>query len=170
MHLRPYQPRDRERVVDLNNAAIPAVSHLDGAGLDALVGWATSVTVVESDVGSDLVIGFLICLSGPGLPYPSVNYQWLSERYDAFLYVDRVVVDPSAKGGGVGQALYHHVVETGARDHGVLLAEVNTRPRNDASLRFHERFGFVAVGRAETDGGAKEVVYLELSLALEGPS
>ena len=35
------------------------------------------------------------------------------------------------------------------------LLEVNLRPRNDGSLRFHQRLGFVEVGQQETPYGAR---------------
>ena len=38
--------------------------------------------------------------------------------------------------------------------------EVNERPPNPASMRFHDRFGFAPVGRAATEDGKKDVVYL----------
>lgn len=165
MLIRSYRPSDRDAVLALNNAAVPAVSELDEAVLDQLVGWAESVSVVAAPDDDHDIVAFLVCLSGPGLPYTSDNYAWLSRRYPSFLYVDRVVVRPGGKGAGVGQALYHRIVAAGRHRFPVLVAEVNTRPRNEASLRFHERFGFRPVGRAQTDAGAKEVLYLELSLA-----
>jgi len=162
VQLRPYRPGDRAAVLALNNDAVPAVSELDEPAFDQLVGWSESVTVVVGD--DDDVVGFLICLTGPGLPYESDNYRWLCRRYESFLYVDRVVVRPGDKGAGTGQALYRRVVDAGRTRFPVLVAEVNTLPRNEGSLRFHERFGFRAVGRARTEHGTKQVVYLELTL------
>jgi predicted GNAT superfamily acetyltransferase len=46
----------------------------------------------------------------------------------------------------------------------VLFCEVNVRPRNDASLAFHEAIGFREVGQQDTDGGAKRVSLLALDL------
>ena len=48
--------------------------------------------------------------------------------------------------------------------HELLLAEVNTRPRNDISLRFHERYGFEPVGERDSEDGTKTVVMLALDL------
>jgi uncharacterized protein len=65
---------------------------------------------------------------------------------------------------GVGRALYAELVRrfTGIRP--VILCEVNVRPRNEVSLRFHDGLGFREVGRQDTDGGAKTVSLLELAL------
>ena len=41
---------------------------------------------------------------------------------------------------------------------------MNVRPRNDGSLRFHQRYGFTAVGEQDTEGGAKRVTLLEKRL------
>ncbi|NNE42793.1 MAG: GNAT family N-acetyltransferase, partial [Gemmatimonadetes bacterium] len=46
----------------------------------------------------------------------------------------------------------------------MITCEVNTRPRNDGSLRFHARLGFREVGTQETEGGAKAVSLLEKRL------
>jgi predicted GNAT superfamily acetyltransferase len=46
----------------------------------------------------------------------------------------------------------------------VLCCEVNVRPRNDASLEFHQSIGFREVAQQDTDGGNKTVSLLELRL------
>ncbi len=38
--------------------------------------------------------------------YDSVNYRWFAERYERFLYVDRVVVAAAQHGRGFGLAQY----------------------------------------------------------------
>ena len=95
---------------------------------------------------------------GPGAVYQSVNYRWFGARYPAFLYVDRVVVGPGTRSAGIGASLYADL-ETAARAAGVplLACEVNIRPSNDRSRRFHERLGFRGVGIQDTEGGAKTV-------------
>jgi hypothetical protein len=45
---------------------------------------------------------------------------------------------------------------------------VNVRPRNDASLAFHEAIGFREVGQQDTDGGRKRVSLLALDLSAVG--
>ncbi len=47
----------------------------------------------------------------------------------------------------------------------VLTCEVNVRPRNEPSLRFHHSIGFREVGQQDTDGGNKTVSLLELPLS-----
>lgn len=152
---------DLDRILVMNNAAVPAVSELTARSLADLRGWAHHflVALVRHEV-----VGFLITL-GPGAPYASVNYGWFSARHDRFGYVDRIAVDPSVHARGIGRSLYDEYLRR-CRDDGIprVCAEVNIQPRNDQSLRFHDRYGFVAVGEQDTDGGAKRVVMLELAL------
>lgn len=156
MEFRDLTTDDLPAVLRLNNAEVPAVSGLDGAGLDAIVAESSHAlgVVIDGTIG-----GFCITLR-PGAVYDSLNYQWFSARYDEFEYLDRIVVSPSARGAGVGAAIY---AELERRIDGAvpwLLCEVNLRPRNDVSLRFHDRIGFREVGQQDTDGGAKRVSML----------
>ncbi len=154
---------DLDPILALNNAAVPAVNPLEPADLEWFVEVAHSFLVQPDGNGS--VVGFVIGLDGPGLDYDSLNYAWFSERYDRFVYVDRIVVAESGRGTGVGRSLYDRFGERSRADgHEVLLAEVNIWPRNEDSLRFHERYGFKSVGEQDTEGGAKRVTLLEKRL------
>ncbi|HUW02260.1 MAG TPA: GNAT family N-acetyltransferase [Acidimicrobiales bacterium] len=143
---------DRPVVLTLNEAAVPAVTPMSADDF----GFYSAVAerfVVAADVS-----GFLI-LIGPGVDdYGSPNYRWFSERYDDFCYVDRIVVAQQHRGSGLGRNLYEFAIEiAGDRP---LLAEVNTRPRNEVSLAFHDALGFAQVGVQEVEGGSKEVAML----------
>jgi hypothetical protein len=163
MAIRPVTDADLDEILALNNAAVPAVNGLESADLAWFAEVAHSFLVAQGDDGG--VAGFVIGLHGPGLAYDSLNYAWFSARYDRFVYVDRIVVADSGRGAGVGRRLYDAFGVRGRADgHEVLLAEVNVRPRNHGSLRFHERYGFVSVGEQDTEGGAKRVTLLEKRL------
>ena len=63
----------------------------------------------------------------------------------------------------MGQTLYSDAIQA-ARQRGTMLCcEVNERPSNPGSMRFHQKFGFVPAGRQETEGGKKSVVLLTLT-------
>ena len=162
---------DLDEILSLNNDAVPAVNRLARADLARFAEQARSFLVVDSPGATGNgpgIAGFLIGLHGPGVPYESANYAWFCERYDSFVYVDRIVIAASGRGAGVGSVLYTTFAERGrSAGAGVMLAEVNLRPRNERSLRFHARHGFVSVGTRETDGGAKRVTMLEKRL--DGP-
>ncbi len=163
MTIRLVVDTDLDDILEHNNAAVPAVNGLTRAELEWFAEHAHSFLVRPGVDGS--VAGFVVGLDGPGLSYESANYAWFSARYERFIYVDRIVVAASGRGGGVGRALYDAFAARGRDDgHHTLLAEVNIRPRNDGSLRFHERYGFRPVGQQDTDGGAKRVTMLEKRL------
>ena len=141
----------------MNNAAVPDVNRLDEVELARLAELSAVATVVVLD---DKPKGILLALR-PGQPYDSLNYRWFSERYQDFLYVDRVIVAPDKRGAGLGLMLYTEVFDHAAA-HGVawVACEVNLEPPNPGSLRFHTRLGFARVGLQYTEGGAKRVALL----------
>ena len=157
MEFRDLRADDHQLVLSLNNGALPAVSPLDDDGLVALVGECSHAIVAVNDDGS--LGGFCITL-GPGAAYTSLNYRWFAARYDAFEYLDRIVVAPAARGTGIGGAMYDELERRIAGNAPWLLCEVNVRPLNEGSLRFHHRIGFVEVGQQDTDGGTKRVSLL----------
>lgn len=116
----------------------------------------------ESDYHKVVVVNGKVaafCLAfREGSDYDSVNYQWFSRKYDQFLYVDRVVVDLSMQGRGLGELIYRDVFQHAA-DSPVprVTAEIDVQPPNPVSLKFHEKFGFREVGRQEVYGGEKVV-------------
>lgn len=165
MRIRPYTADDLQPVLDLNNASVPALNELDAAGVARLSSLAELALVAEID---GAFAGFCWTL-GPGLPYASLNYAWFSARYDDFAYLDRIAVHPDFRRFGIGRAFYDELQRRLAGLRPVLLCEVNVRPRNDASLEFHQRVGFREVGQQDTDGGTKTVSLLALPLPLSVP-
>ncbi|PVB60286.1 GNAT family N-acetyltransferase [Labrenzia sp. 011] len=153
--VRPYRPGDLSTLLPLNNAAVPAVNELTAEELVDLVNSALICLVAEID---GQPAGFLLCL-GDGDTYDSRNYRWLSERLSNFAYTDRIAVDAQQRGRKIGEALYdalfRHLAGTGR----CFVCEVNERPPNPGSLKFHKRLGFEEIGNA--DHGDKAVVYLK---------
>jgi predicted GNAT superfamily acetyltransferase len=97
--------------------------------------------------------------------YDSSNYMWFRQRYNRFVYVDRVVVSPSVRGRGYARLLYTDLFEQARRAaHHVVVCEVNSDPPNPASDAFHAAFEFEEVGRATTHEGSKTVRYLARAL------
>jgi predicted GNAT superfamily acetyltransferase len=155
VQIRDYVPADEAWVFAANQANVPEVGPMDAAKFAWYVANAPYLVVAEVDGER---AGFLFGFT-EGSDYASPNYRWFAARYPAFVYVDRVVVDERHRGLGIGRRLYDHFVAWSAGRHPVLCAEVNTRPRNDASLAFHDRYGFVEVGRQEPygDGPHQEI-------------
>jgi uncharacterized protein len=146
-----------QRLMSLNNAAVPAVSEVDQTRLRHLIAQSpiALITTSTADGSPEEITGFCLVM-GPGADYDSVNFTWFAQRYERFIYLDRVVVDPAHHGQGLGRALYEEVI---ARAQEIMpeaeefCLEVNLRPRNDQSLAFHDRMGFTEVGQQETPYG-----------------
>ena len=98
--------------------------------------------------------------------YGSPNFAWFLQRYDRFVYVDRIVVAESARGRGLARSLYERLMRQARVDgYPVVCAEIYYDPPNPASDAFHESMGFVEVGRAYLQDRDKSVRYLVRSLA-----
>jgi predicted GNAT superfamily acetyltransferase len=150
MTVRFLGPADLDRVLAINEGGVPAVGALDVPKLAHLVDQSTIALAATVDDTEEMVAGFCLVLA-PGADYASVNYRWFSERYDDFVYLDRVAIAPEFQGRGLGRALYDEVERRTAAKWFTL--EVNLQPRNEASLAFHDRLGFVEVGQQDTDYG-----------------
>lgn len=161
MALRNALPDDLPLVLELNQKALPHVNSLVLDDMREFLEQATYFKVTANQNGG--LDGFLIALK-PGLDYGSDNYRWFSNAFDDFLYIDRVVIAPSARGQGLGSQLYRDVIEAAQSLAPRLTCEVNSRPPNPQSMTFHERFDFVPVGTQQTEGGTKEVSLLSLEL------
>lgn len=154
MLLREFVPADLPVVHAINEGEIPAVGAAEPEALAHIAAQSTIALVaeVDGDVG-----GFCFVLP-PGADYGSHNYAWFSERYDDFVYLDRIAIPPRYQRRGIGRELYAEVERLTAERRPTateFTLEVNVRPRNDRSLAFHAELGFVEVGQRETDYGAR---------------
>ncbi len=160
MEIRPATTADLDRMLELNNAAVPAVNELT---IDEMA-WFVEVAhccLVAEVPGTPGPSALLVGIDGPSTPYASRFYAWFCGRFDRFLYVDRVVVDPSAYRLGVGRAFYEAFAATavvGDGGHSHVCAEVNTVPRNERSLAFHDAMGFDRLEEYSPDGMDKAVM------------
>jgi uncharacterized protein len=155
MVLREYTVDDLDAVHAINQAEVPAVGSETAAVLGRIASESV-IALVAVDDDTDLIGGFCMVLA-PGAEYDSGNYRWFGERYDDFVYLDRVAIAPPFQRRGIGRALYAEVERLAAQRRpsaGQFTLEVNLRPRNDGSLAFHAELGFVEVGQRETEYGA----------------
>ena len=160
MLLRELTPADLPQLVELNNKNVPAVSPSDESGMAALIAATDSTVAIVAAADPHTVLGFALLMRA-GAAYDSENYRWFEARGSRFFYVDRIVVADNAQNTGVGTALYAAIFD-GARKRGLteVTCEVNVEPPNPGSMRFHERLGFVEVGRQSTKGGTIVVALL----------
>ena len=140
-------------VLRLNEASVPHVNSLSLSDLETLAEAACSFRVA---IHQKKVVGFLLALP-TGISYDSLNYRWFSERYDDFVYIDRIAVDGRLQRAGIGQRLYADLFERTAEQAARWTCEVNIEPPNPVSTAFHTRLGFVEVGRQFTEQGTKQV-------------
>lgn len=162
--LRDATPADVEAVHALNQANLPEVGSCSLERMRWFVERAPYFRVREED---GALVGYLIALT-PDISYDSGNFLWFRERSEDFVYVDRVAVAEGRRGRGHGRELYRDVTRY-ARRAGAdrITCEVNVRPRNEASLRFHEALGFRGLEERETDYGCR-VLMMERKLARSG--
>ena len=122
-------------------------------------GWSVGADNALWRVGKScsLLLGFVICLP-PKTAYGSLNYLWFNERYDDFLYVDRIAVSTANRNQKIGSKLYQAVTDTASKLGVPIAAEVNLRPPNPDSVRFHQRHGFTEIGQFEH--GQKAVIMM----------
>ncbi|NDW06717.1 GNAT family N-acetyltransferase [Jiella pacifica] len=149
---------DLATLLALNNDHAAELSLLDAASFERLLG---NAFLARQSTGAD---AFVVAFDETG-DYDSPNFLWFKKRYERFLYIDRVVVAPAARGRGLARALYDSVFAAAdSAGIGRVVCEINIDPPNPASLRFHETLGFRQVGGATLYPSGKTVGYHERTL------
>lgn len=144
----------------LNNAHAQELSWLEPERLVHLV----SQAFLASRIGS--VDAFLVAFDQDA-DYDSPNFLWFRSRYARFVYVDRIVVAPAARGRGHARALYDELFARAARaGHDRVVCEVNSVPPNPASDAFHAALGFSEIGAGVLPASGKTVRYLSRALGI----
>ena len=142
---------DLQMMLQINEQGLP------GTGRVNLAEMAKLLSMSQLSLGwfdNDILCGFVICLS-PNVEYGSLNYAWFNERYQEFVYVDRVAVANGYRSRGIGSELYASVFEFASTQNLPVTAEVSLNPPNPGSDRFHQRHGFVEL--TTVDYGDKAV-------------
>ncbi|HEX6833466.1 MAG TPA: GNAT family N-acetyltransferase [Rudaea sp.] len=154
MILRDAHAGDFASILALNAESVHFLSPLDPARLAHLHAQAAYHRVVDVD-GS--VRAFLLAFR-EGADYDSPNYRWFARQYAQFLYIDRVVVSPAARGQGLGVTLYDDLFAFAAQIGCTrVTCEFDQEPPNPVSAQFHARYGFAEVGSQWVAGGTKRV-------------
>ena len=154
MECRRLTADDVSAAWEINEQGLPGtgqVSHEEMADLFSL--WELAIGRFEQNG----LRGFVLCLL-PDTRYGSLNYAWFNQRYDSFLYVDRIAVDRHHRDRGIGSLLYQRVIEHATHQSDSVTAEVSLKPPNPGSIRFHQRHGFTEIGTFEN--GEKAVTMM----------
>jgi uncharacterized protein len=161
--IRAAVPADLDRVLALNEAAVPHLNRLDYQQMRALSDQAAYFRVaVGPDDGE--IFAFLIGLT-PEANYRSPNFRWFVRNYPNFAYIDRVAVAEGARRNGLASALYDDFESAFSNSVPMLACEVNLRPDNPPSMAFHRRRGFRQAGSQVIENGKKEVAMMVKNLA-----
>lgn len=147
---------DLAAILELNEAEVRGLGPADAKLMRWFVDNAAYFGVARHE---QRLAAFLIGLR-PGSSYPSPNYRWFCERYDDFAYIDRVVVVPSYRRHQLASRLYADFAASLPKSVVVMTCEVNIKPPNEGSLRFHVGLGFEQMGMLASDNGNKEVAMM----------
>jgi predicted GNAT superfamily acetyltransferase len=154
MEIRALQMSDSSSIWEINEQGLPGTGKVSEQEILDLLNYS-SLSIGLFD--SNSLLGFVICLP-PKTAYGSLNYLWFNERYDDFLYVDRIAVSTANRNQKIGSKLYQAVIDTASKIGVPIAAEVNLRPPNPDSVRFHQRHGFIEIGQFEH--GQKAVIMM----------
>jgi hypothetical protein len=142
MHIQILQTDDVPAIWRINEEGLPGVGKVSQTAVADLLSLSElALGVFEQDE----LVGFVLCLL-PATRYASLNYAWFNERYDHFLYVDRIAVAQDHRNREIGTLLYAAVVAEADKNSRPVAAEVSLNPPNPGSMRFHGRHNFREVG------------------------
>ena len=155
----PYSSSDLDEIWAINQENIPEVGSVqDIERLKKLIDWSSHVIVVRDEE----IAGFIL-LMREGKDYDSLNYDFFNSKDYPFLYVDRIAIKDGHRRKGLGRMIYEKTINLSQKLNVITCCEVNTIPRNDPSLAFHDSFGFQEVGTKDYEDHS--VVYLTRSLS-----
>lgn len=147
MQSRPLLQQDALAVWEINEEGLPGTGKVTVEEISYLIEISNiSIGIFDQDE----LVGFVICLS-PNVDYGSLNYAWFNEKYDDFIYVDRIAVSTNHRGRGIGSMIYQELFKISKQKRIPIAAEVNSVPPNPGSMRFHRRFKFLEVGTLKHD-------------------
>ena len=146
---------DLNFILSLNQDSIPSVS---SSNLEMMRHFLAISDYFKVCKVNGISIGFLIALL-PEKDYNSEHYKWFNDRYDSFIYVDRIIFNKSYQKQGYGTIFYNDLKKTMKNKLTNIVCEINIKPYNKQSINFHKKYGFNEVGRKDIDNN-KSVIYM----------
>ncbi|MCH8059377.1 MAG: GNAT family N-acetyltransferase [Proteobacteria bacterium] len=153
-------PSDLVDILRLNESEVP---RLGSADLDLMQWFADNAAYFGVARHEQRLAAFLVGLR-PGTDYASPNYRWFCDRYDDFAYVDRVAVAKDYRRHRLASRLYEAFAVSVPKSIEFMTCEVNTKPPNAGSMRFHTQLGFEQVGTLVSKNESKQVAMLARKL------
>ena len=146
---------DLKSILFLNQDSIPAVS---SSNLEMMKHFLIICDYFKVCKINGEIIGFLNALL-PSKDYKSEHYKWFNDRYESFIYVDRIILNKSYQNQGYGTVFYDDLKKSIENQPLDIACEINTKPYNKQSIRFHKKYGFKDVGRKDINI-EKSVIYM----------
>jgi predicted GNAT superfamily acetyltransferase len=140
--IRTLRPTDLELIHKWNESTVPKVNSLTFEEF-RLQSINCTHSYIQYSTDS-MPVGFIF-LYDEKTYYDSLNYLYFKNRYQKFLYVDRIIIAGEYQKKGYGQQLYDFVIDTHNPD--IFCCEVNSTPPNRQSLSFHQKYGFNEIGQ-----------------------
>ncbi len=140
---------DVPALLALNNANVQMLSWLGQGRLKAML--HRSVFARQVRPAQALIIAF-----DQDSGYDGLYFGWFKQRYERFIYVDRIVVDALSGRKGLARALYEELfAHAQSSGYGTIGCEVYRNPPNPKSDGFHAALGFNEVGQHDVSGQVK---------------
>ena len=167
--VRNIEIADLPRVLEINNVNTPGVSELTFTELETDLENSLHALAIDNEQGE--VCAFCITFA-PNAPDAGDNHRWFAERYESFVYLDRIAIDSNHQNRGLGALLYQAVEQhmQNSAEHSLLCCEVNLEPPNPGSLRFHQRIGFMEIGRVTQQLNYSVCMFVKNILLLPNPT
>ena len=140
--IRTLRPTDLELIHKWNESTVPKVNSLTFEEF-RLQSINCTYSYIQCSTDS-IPVGFIF-LYDEKTEYDSLNYLYFKNKYQKFLYVDRIIIAAEHQKKGYGQQLYDYVIDTHNPD--IFCCEVNITPPNRQSLSFHQIYGFKEIGQ-----------------------
>lgn len=141
--IRDVHERELDAILAMNNAAGSGILPMNQTQIRYFWQHADYFRVAET---GDCLAGFLIAMTREA-DCESSNFRWFKERYDAFVYVDRIVIAEDQRSAGIGRLFYADVQSFAETRAPALVAEVFMEESTHPALLFHGSFGFHEVGQ-----------------------
>jgi len=84
--------------------------------------------------------------------YQSENYLYFSGQLSQFIYIDRIAIDHSFRRAGLATSFYNELTKISGQ-RSVICCEVNSKPLNEPSIRFHKKNEFKECGDRDFEDG-----------------
>ena len=150
VEIRKISKNDYENVTKINESVVESMSPMSITRLEELLTYCeyARIAIIDNEI-----VGFVLAMK-EGSKYQNENFNWFSQRYSTFLYIDRVAVSPKHEGKGIGSKLYKNLIDY-SKINGFenIVCEINKVPPNEQSIKFHKKFGFCEIGDQKISNG-----------------